>query len=74
MRPFDTTVKVKLTNAGPRLHIGNLEVRKWNGVVYNDEAQRLAKSIRRTIDHRLVALGLVNPSPDPSKDSYGYSR
>lgn len=74
MRPFDTSVKVKLTSAGPRLLINGIEVRSWNGVVYNDQAQLLAKSIRRAIDNRLVALRLVEPPVDPAKESYGYSK
>lgn len=73
-RPFDSSVKVKLTNAGPRLLIAGVEVRSWNGCMYNHQAQLLAKSIRQKIDHRLVALSLIPPSEDPSKESYGYSQ
>ena len=72
-RPFDSSVKIKLTNAGPRLLIAGMEVRKWNGCIYNHEAQLLAKQIRQKIDHRLVALNFIEPSKDPSKESYGYN-
>jgi hypothetical protein len=38
-RPFDSSVKVKLTDAGPRLLIAGIEVRSWNGCMYNHQAQ-----------------------------------
>jgi hypothetical protein len=73
-RPFDSSVKVKLTDAGPRLLIAGIEVRSWNGCMYNHQAQLLAKQIRQKIDNRLVALGMAKPSEDPSKDTYGYNQ
>lgn len=74
MRPFNTSVVVKLTNAGPRLLVAGLEVRKWNGAMYNHQAQLLAKQLRQKIDARLVSLGMAPPVEDPSKESYGYNR
>jgi hypothetical protein len=73
-RPFDSSVKVKLTNAGPRLLVAGVEVRSWNGCMYNHQAQLLAKQIRQRIDNRLVSLKFVEPSEDPSKESYGYNQ
>lgn len=74
MRPFNKSVVVKLTDSGPRLVVAGVEVRKWNGVMHNHEAQLLAKQLRQKIDNRLVALGLFPPVDDPSKESYGYTR
>jgi hypothetical protein len=41
--------------------------------MYNHQAQLLAKQLRQKIDHRLVALNFIEPSKDPSKESYGYN-
>lgn len=44
-------VRVEFTIHGPRLYIGAVRVREWNGSIHADAARELADQIREELAH-----------------------
>lgn len=41
---------VEETVVGPKLFVGGVEVRRWLGCTYNDEAKQLAEKVNEGLD------------------------